>query len=260
METRTEAENAVAELDEKFAHVLEAGIRKQLVREALLSREPAAAYALASAILHRSPPARGSAVDLLRDALYSALIARSDAGTDALPYGFRADLYRAAHEAEDEQVMRVLRSSTPMEQADDVALRLPKEVEDIPLGRRRSLAKGADKNLLDLLALDCDPTVIANLLRNPKITEEDVVRLAARRPIAASSLLAVYESPRWSRNPRVRVALARNPYAPVDVAIQVLGTIPLADLRDMRRDPDLHPDTRNQVADELARRGQSGLE
>jgi hypothetical protein len=250
MATRTEAETAVAELDRKLAHVLEAGIRTRLVREALLSRAPDEAYALASGILHRSPPARGSAVDLLRDALYSVLLARSDAGGEALPYGFRAELYRSAHEAGDEQVMRVLRSSSPMERA----LRLPKELEDIPLGTRRTLAKGSDKDLLDHLALDCDATVIANLLRNPKITEEDVVRLAARRPVAASSLLAVYECPRWSRNPRVRVALARNPYAPVDVAIQALGTIPLADLREMRRDPDLHPDTRRQVEDEVARR------
>ena len=254
MATGTEAETAVAELDHKLAHVLETGIRTRLVREALLSREPDEAHALASGILHRSPPARGSAVDLLRDALYSVLLARSDAGGEALPYGFRAELYRSAHEAGDEQVMRLLRSASPMERADDAALRLPREVEDIPLGRRRTLAKEADKNLLDLLALDCDPTVIANLLRNPKITEEDVVRLAARRPVATASLLAVYECPRWSRNPRVRVALARNPYAPVDVAIQALGTIPLADLREMRRDPDLHPDTRHQVEDELARR------
>jgi hypothetical protein len=260
MATRTEVETAVAELDEKLAHVLEAGIRTRLVREALLSRAPEEAYALASGILHRSPPTRGSAVDLLRDALYSALLAREDAGGQALPYAFRAELYRAAHEAEDDQVMRVLRSSSPMERADDAALRLPKEVEDIPLGTRRTLAKGADKDLLDLLALDWDPTVIANLLRNPKIIEEDVVRIAARRPVAASSLIAVYECPRWSRNPRVRVALARNPYTPVDVAIQALGTIPLANLREMRRDPDLHPDTRHQVEDELARRSQGGFE
>jgi len=255
MEPLCEAEIAAAELDRKLAHVLEPGIRSRLVREALLAREPEEAFGLASAILRRKPPARGSAVDLLRDALYSALLARADAGSEALPYGFRAELYRAAHAAEDQQVMRVLRSSSPMEQADEAALRLPKEIEDISLGRRRSLAKGSDKDLLEHLAHDCDPTVIANLLLNPRVTEKHVVRIAARRPSAASSLFAVHECLRWSRNPRVRVALARNPYTPVDVAIQSLGTIPLADLREMRRDPDLHTDTRHQIEDELARRG-----
>jgi hypothetical protein len=250
----------VAELDSKLAHVLEAGIRSRLVREALLSHAPDEAYALAARILRRRPPARGSAVDLLRDALYSVLLARSDAGSEALPYGFRAELYRAAHAAEDEQLKRALRSSSPMERADEAALRLPKEIEDIPLGRRRSLAKESDKDLLELLARDCDPTVVANLLRNPKITEEDVVRIAARRPIAASTLLAIYECPRWSRDPRVRVALARNPYTPVDIAIQALGTIPLSDLREMRNDPDLHPDTSKQVEDELERRSRAALE
>jgi hypothetical protein len=255
MESSCDAEAAAAELDEKLTHVLEAGIRSRLVREALLAREPGSAYGLASAILRRPPPAHGSAVDLLRDALYSALLARADAGSETLPYSFRAELYRAAHAERDEQVMRVLRSSSPMEQADDAALRLPKELEDIALGRRRSLAKGPDKDLLEHLALDCDGAVIANLLRNPRITEADVVRIAARRPIAASSLIAVHECPRWTRNPRVRVALARNPYTPVDIAIQSLGSIPLAELRGMRRDPDLHPDTHHQIEDELGRRG-----
>jgi hypothetical protein len=78
--------------------------------------------------------ANRGAFDLLRDALYSALLARRDAGGEALPYDFRADFYRAANAAGDEQVMRLLRSSSPMEQA-DAALRLPKEVEDIPLRR-----------------------------------------------------------------------------------------------------------------------------
>ena len=141
-----------------------------------------------------------------------------------------------------------------MERADDAALQLPKELEDIPLGRRRSLAKGSDTDLLDHLARDPDPTVMANLLRNAMLTQEDVVRIAARRPIAASSLLAIQQCPRWSRDTRVCVALARNPYTPVEVAIRALGTIPLVALREMRGDPDLHPDTRRQVEDELARR------
>jgi hypothetical protein len=254
----TEAENAAAGLDRKLACVLEAGIRRRLVREALLAREPDAAYGLASVVLRRSPPAHGSAVDLLRDALYSVLLARSEAEGDALPYEFRADLYRAAHAAEDEQLMRALRSSAPMERADAAALRLPKELEDIPLGRRRSLAKEPGRKLLELLSRDSDATVIANLLRNPKLTEHDAVQLAARRPIAASSLAAVFACPRWSRNTRVRVALARNPYTPVAIAIQALGTIPLADLRAMRGDPDLHPATHRQVEDELARRDVAG--
>jgi hypothetical protein len=244
----------VAELDRKLAHVLEAGIRSRLVREALLSHEPEEAYSLAARILRRKPPAHGSAVDLLRDALHSVLLEDVEVSDAGLPYEFRAGLYRAAHEAEDGQAMRALRSSSPIERADDAALRLPRELEDLPLGRRRSLAKGSDTDLLDHLARDCDPIVIANLLRNPKLTQEHVVRIAARRPIAASSLLAIQRCPRWSRDARVCVALARNPYTPVEVAIRALDRVSLVALREMRGDPDLHPDTRRQVEDELARR------
>ena len=52
----------------------------------------------------------------------------------------------------------------------------------LTLGERKSLARRPDRAMLDRLLHDPHPDVIRRLLRNPRLTEDDVVRLAARRP------------------------------------------------------------------------------
>ena len=87
--------------------------------------------------------------------------------------------------------------------------------------------------------------------------EAEVVRLAAARPVAASSLCEIQRSPRWARRPLVRSALARNPYAPVDVALQQLHALPAQVLREIESDPSLHDAVREHARHELERRAVS---
>ena len=103
---------------------------------------------------------------------------------------------------------RLLRSAAAAAEMRDPAAALPREVAEIPLGMRRSLARGDDPNLLDRLLLDPDPVVIDHLLENPRITEDDVVRIAARRPIPASTLERIHASRRFATRPRVLFAMA----------------------------------------------------
>jgi hypothetical protein len=129
---------------------------------------------------------------------------------------------------------------------------------EIPLGVRRSLARGMDLRVLEKLLLDPDPIVLDHLLRNPRLTEEHVVRIAARRPISEAALRAVAESARYGTRPQVRVAVARNPYCPTDLALRLIGTLPLPVLREMGADGTLEARVRAHARDELRRRRSGG--
>jgi len=256
MAARTSALEFCAALDRKLAHVLEKRMRVVLVRETLLAQPAAEASTWLAAVLDRSP-ARG-AVDPLRDAVVDVIMQDGEASTDAvepLPYPVRRDLYTAAVESGAERLAALLRSQPVDDAEEPQGRRLPAEIAEIPLGRRRSLAKGDDPLLLEKLALDPDTTVISNLLDNPRLCERDVVRIAALRPVPAATLEVVAASRRWSLRPRVRVALVRNPHCPVALAMKLIGRIPLADLRAMRGDPDLPAKTHEQLELELVRRG-----
>ncbi len=100
------------------------------------------------------------------------------------------------------------------------------------LGRRKTLARTAKGDKLTAILADPHPDVIANALLNPYITEPQVVRVAARRPLAAGSFTAIAQS-RFRLSPIVRRAMANNPYCPPTLACQLLSLLPLEDLRDI---------------------------
>jgi hypothetical protein len=100
----------------------------------------------------------------------------------------------------------------------------------LTLGERKSLAKKPDRNLLERLLGDPHPDVIRGVLRNPRLTEDDVVRFVAR-PGRPELLVEVARSPKWAHRPRVRLALVLNPLTPADVAIPLAGLLLRHELR-----------------------------
>jgi hypothetical protein len=92
-----------------------------------------------------------------------------------------------------------------------------------PVGLRISLARRAVRRVLDRLLFDPDARVVRTILGNPRITESDVVRLAASRRASREVLEVIAQDDRWIARYPVKVALANNPTAP---ARMVLGLLP----------------------------------
>ena len=78
----------------------------------------------------------------------------------------------------------------------------------VSLGHKRERARSVNPDRAARWAAESDPSVIRNFLLNPRITEDLVVRVAARRPARAETLREIWESRRWSVRRRVRLALA----------------------------------------------------
>lgn len=94
---------------------------------------------------------------------------------------------------------------------------------ELSVGERRSLARSPQRRVLEKLLRDPHPLVLRQLLGNPKLTEDDVVRLAARRPLHRAIFETLAESPRWLRRPRVRQALLLNPGTPERISMPLLA-------------------------------------
>jgi len=180
-------------------------------------------------------------------------------GDDGLiDYERRTDWYQVArlrgHEALTRMLLpRAARLEAPKvhAQSDPVAAYMERPV---PLGERRSLARGKDKDLLERLLLDPHPLVIRNLLENPALTEEWVLRLVTRRPVRTEVLAEVAASRRWFHRYRVRLALARNPYTPTDLSVRCVPELQTPDLADMAQDGGLHEEVVMAAREELGRR------
>jgi len=64
----------------------------------------------------------------------------------------------------------------------------------LTLGERRSLATTPNRKIIELAMSDPHPMVASRLLSNPKITEDDVIRIAARRSIPPALLSEIAQS------------------------------------------------------------------
>lgn len=109
----------------------------------------------------------------------------------------------------------------------------------LTLGERKSLARSWDRTVLERLIADPHADVVAQLLRNPHLTQDDILRIATARSSSAAVLTLVLRSRRWGRDPRVRRALLRNPRLPVATALRLVGLLNRCDLEEIAHDPHL---------------------
>jgi hypothetical protein len=115
------------------------------------------------------------------------------------------------------------------------------------LGLLKTRARTArDPDTLARLALASDASVVRNLLVNPRLTEPDVVRLAARRPARGEPLVEVWRS-RWGARHTVRRALVFNPYLPPEVGVKLVPLLLRTDWQEVAKDGSLHPAVRAQA-------------
>jgi hypothetical protein len=238
-------------LDRTLRALPEAAMRRERLLERLEEVGSLRAYEMVAAVMRRPG---GAAPDLphLREVLQDVL-REGGAGRPLAPEICEGVLAEAEARG-DAFVTRLFREAPPEEWMLEPGAALPRAMAEIPLGVRRALARELDLDLLERLLLDADPIVIEHLLQNPRLTEKQVVRIAARRPVPETTLELVSRSRRFGQRPAVRTALARNPYLPTRLAIQLLGTLPLAVVREIACDATLHLETRRHAGEELARR------
>jgi len=156
---------------------------------------------------------------------------------------------RAAAELAEEPELRALFSSAASPRAfdHDREVWVDRAMRAQPLGTRKQLARGRDRDALARLASDPDPSVLRVLLENPLVTEREVLVAASRRPTRAALLEEIFRSARWSQNRRVRRALALNPYSPPALAATSLALLTAPDLREVAGDATLAAEVRLQA-------------
>jgi hypothetical protein len=123
----------------------------------------------------------------------------------------------------------------------------------LTLGDRKWLARRPDRETIQRLLGDPHPDVIRRCLGNARVTEDDVVRLAARRPGRGDVLAEVARSA-WMRRPRVRLALVLNPATPVEIALRIAGLLLRPELELVAGSPAVNAPVRALCLEHLQRR------
>ncbi len=124
----------------------------------------------------------------------------------------------------------------------------------LTLGERKSLARRPDRDTMQRLLADPHPDVVRGVLRNARMTEDDVIRLAAKRPGRGELLAEIARSIRWGHRPRVRIALVMNPATPIEIAARIAGLLLRPELGLVAGSPAVSPGVRALCLEHLERR------
>jgi hypothetical protein len=97
------------------------------------------------------------------------------------------------------------------------------------------LAVKADRTERALLLQDNDPRVLLSLLRNPRLTIDEVARLARSSFLTYQIAEVLMKTSQWMGNLDVRVGLIHNPKTPPAFGLRILPTLPDSEIRTIAR-------------------------
>lgn len=97
------------------------------------------------------------------------------------------------------------------------------------------LAAKADRVERAILAQDSDPQVLYAILKNPRLTADEVIRIAKSPFLTFQTAETIMKSTQWLSNLEVRVALVHNAKTPPAFAMRLLHTLPESEVRTISR-------------------------
>jgi hypothetical protein len=125
-------------------------------------------------------------------------------------------------------------AAEPDESAPETAT-LWEQLRGMPLPRRILLAPKADRVTRALLIQDSDPQLLFALLKNPRLSIDEVVRVAKSSFLSFQGAELILKTSAWISNLDVRLALVHNPKVPVPFALRLLATLPDREVRAIAR-------------------------
>ena len=120
---------------------------------------------------------------------------------------------------------------TPVKRAAETLLK--KRIEEMAVGEKIALARIAAPGVIPTLCVDLHADVIAALLVNPRLTEEEVLAICSEERASPATLSTVGSNPRWRGRHAVRMALLRNAATPAKISLEFLDTLAGVDLREI---------------------------
>lgn len=181
-------------------------------------------------ILHHIQEATAGQADLLR--LLQMDLIRHREFIENLPYETLTSIYQYASDRDWTTLTAFLRSN-PAFQAEGETLPegYAKKLSSLTLGERKQLSRGQIRKNIEFLLFDSNPMVIRELLKNPRLVEKDVIRMASRFKAPNEVLEEICKSKKWIDRYHVKKALVFNPQTPLSYALGLIPHLKKEDLR-----------------------------
>lgn len=117
-------------------------------------------------------------------------------------------------------------------------------IKQMDLSQKMLLAPKADRGECQVLCRDVAPMVLLGLLSNPRLDAECLLAIVKSNFATGDIFQRVASDRRWMASAEIRTAVVRNPKTPTPIAVRLLETLPLNELRDLAKMGSIREDLR----------------
>lgn len=150
----------------------------------------------------------------------------------------------------DARAKAIVEAEAGKKQKDPEKLAVPKElVEDkkvdeqniyklvgsMSMGQKVKLALSGNKSAREVLIKDSNKMIAVAVLKNPRITEDEVLRLTSSKGTPEDLLRQVARNKEWVKNYNVKLGIITNPKTPLTISIKMLDYVYDKDLVKLAR-------------------------
>src|SRR5262252_238498 len=155
-------------------------------------------------------------------------------------------------------VQLALSPAVPAELKRNAEEQLLARLPQIPLGQKITLARRGPARVAGALLAEGHAQVLGVVLDNAYLTEAQVLKVLSREKLPAGVVPAILRHRKWSMSYNIRIALLRQPSAPLATILSFLPQLTVSDLRELAA-PGIVPEKlRRYIQAEVQRRLRSG--
>ena len=221
---------------------------QQIASELRAQGKEAAAEFIENSVFGKDMDGIGMDID---DALFLAsMIESSDADTDDTWMGLEyIEEYYEESEADRQAIVDKILGEMKIEGMDLPSERISilNRIMKMGMKDRVKLAMKGDREARNILIRDPNRIVAQAVIQNPRITEQEIEKIAAMRSVPEDILRKVANDRQWARSYAVVHNLARNPRTPIANTMNILSRLQLKDLSALSKNKNISDAVRRQA-------------
>jgi hypothetical protein len=157
------------------------------------------------------------------------------------------ELYEESEEQRAAVVNKILSELSLEDEVSSERLSMINRVMRMGIKDRVKLAQKGDREARNILIRDSNRMVSQAVISNPRITENEVEKIAAMRTVPEDILRQIGNNRNWARNYSIVHNLARNPRTPIANVMTILTRLQLRDLAALSKNRNVSDAVRRQA-------------
>jgi hypothetical protein len=125
---------------------------------------------------------------------------------------------------------------TEAEKLDPEKMSIWQKIQKMTIAQKVLLAFRGDRTVRSILIRERNRLVSASTIRNPRITDSEVERIAGMRSIEDEVLRIIALRRDWMAKYPIMISLCRNPRTPIGVVLTLMNRLTLRDLKGLKDD------------------------